>query len=101
LGTVLDLELEVGRLGGVPTLARPETCTAEKKDERWRVVSSSHRQSARHLVISGCGTCGKAEKKGRGSRRGSGLALHTMKEKRGGGVPGQAGGLEGLIFSFS
>jgi hypothetical protein len=84
---VLDLELEVGRLGGVPTLARSETCTAEKKDERCRVVSSSHRQSARHLVMAGCGTCGKAEKKGRG---GSGLALHTMKEKRGGAVPGQA-----------
>jgi hypothetical protein len=51
-------------------LARPETCMAEKKLERRRVVSSGHWQSAQRLVTVGHGACGKAVKKGRGSRGG-------------------------------
>jgi hypothetical protein len=54
-------------------------------------VSSSHWQSARRLVTAGCDACGKVEKKGRGIRGGSGLALHVVKERIGGwGPAGQA-----------
>jgi hypothetical protein len=50
LGTALGLELEVGRLGGVPTLARLETCTAEGGELRPPAErSASCRGRARRL----------------------------------------------------